>query len=87
MKYYIPTQIIYDFIRIEENVTKHPGGVFSTENEAWATRVNAKEISKEEAQERINNYFQQEYNKYDKRYNVEGHPKSGSVVLKSHILP
>ena len=54
VKYYTATNTGKGFITHEDNATSHisgfPGGVWVTENEAWATRVGAVERTKAEAQ-------------------------------------
>ena len=54
IKYYVANNTGKGFITHLENaashISGHPGNVYTTENEAWATRVGAVEKTKEEAQ-------------------------------------
>ena len=57
MKYYISENTGEGFITHEDNeishISEYPGNVWVTENTAWAERVNTIEISKEEAQSKV----------------------------------
>ncbi len=54
MKYYIAENTGEGFVTHEDNelsyISNYPSNIWVTENEAWATRVDAVEKTKEEAQ-------------------------------------
>lgn len=66
IKYYKIENWGHGFITHEDMELSHisgfPGNIWVTENEIWAQRVNAVELTKQEAQDIVNKEIQNTYN-------------------------
>ena len=94
MNYYQVTNTGKGFITHEDSaassISQLPGGIWKTENEAWATRVGATSISKEDAQAIVDAALLEAYNAaveaYKPEYTPEQQRELAQIEKRNRIL-
>lgn len=84
VKYYQAVNYGKGFITHEDNEYRHvsgyPGDIWVTENEIWAQRIGATELTKEQAQTIVDSEYQQALENYQNS-NDPNRPEPTPIIL------